>query len=129
MNRIIVFLTTFILFSVYCKSQTDSFAITGNYIGHSVTDLVVITIEVKENHNYILKSYDLNKKLQKKTKGKWTLEGDKLILIEKSGSIIVLEKHQNIRFIADKSGHLCIAKFYHNKDQNEFWAELIRAGC
>jgi hypothetical protein len=126
MSRIIVFLITFILFSVFCKSQK---AFTGNYIGQSVKDLVVITIEVKENHKYILKTYDLNRKLQKKIKGKWTIDGDKLVLKEKCGTSIVLERFQDIRYIVDKSGHMCLAKFYKNKDQNEYWAELMKAGC
>ena len=52
MKRTILFLTTFILIASFCKSQTSSIAITGNYIGQSVTDRMVMTIEVKENHKY-----------------------------------------------------------------------------
>lgn len=125
----ILFFTTFILIASFCKSQTTSIAITGNYIGQSVTDRLVMTIEVKENHKYVLKTYDSSRKLQNKTKGKWTLDGDKLVLNEKSGTTTVLEKYKDIWYVTDKNGVTCLARFYQNKDQNEFWAELMRQGC
>jgi hypothetical protein len=129
MKRAILFLTTLILIASFCKSQTSSIAITGNYIGQSMTDHMVMTIEVKENHKYILKTYDSNRKIQKKIKGKWALVGDKLILNEKSGTTKVLEKHLDIWYISDKNGLTCQVRFYQNRDQNEFWAELMRQGC
>lgn len=129
MKRTILFLSTFILIASFCKSQTSSIAITGNYIGQSVTDRMVMTIEVKENHKYVLKTYDSNRKLQKKINGKWALDGDKLVLNEKSGTTTVLEKYKDIWYIADKNGVTCHARFYQNKDQNEFWAQLMRQGC
>ena len=129
MKRIILILTTFILSASLCKSQTSSNKIKGNYIGQSVTDRVVMTIEVKENNQYILKTYDSNRKLQKKYKGKWTFDGEKLMLTEKSGTTIVLEKYKDTWFIKDKNGTMCLARFYQNKDQDEFWSELMRQGC
>ncbi len=57
MKRIILLITTFILFTNYCKSQIDSIAITGNYIGQSMTELLVMTIEVKQNHTSIPKPF------------------------------------------------------------------------
>ena len=129
MKRIILILTTFILYASLCKSQTSSNIIKGNYIGQSVTDLIVMTIEVKENNQYILKTYDSNRKFQKKFKGKWTFDGEKLMLTEKSGTTIVLEKHKDAWFIKDKNGTTCLARFYQNKDQDEFWSELMRQGC
>ncbi|MCF8424046.1 MAG: hypothetical protein K9H41_06865 [Bacteroidia bacterium] len=129
MKRIILILTTFILYASLCKSQTSSNIIKGNYIGQSVTDLIVTTIEVKENNQYILKTYDSNRKFQKKFKGKWTFDGEKLMLTEKSGTTIVLEKDKDTWFIKDKNGTTCLARFYQNKDQDEFWSELMRQGC
>ena len=129
MKRIILILTTFILYASLCKSQTSSNIIKGNYIGQSVTDLIVMTIEVKENNQYILKTYDSNRKFQKKFKGKWTFDGEKLMLTEKSGTTIVLEKYKDTWFIKDKNGTTCLARFYQNKDQDEFWSELMRQGC
>lgn len=129
MKRITLFLTAFILIAGFCKSQTTSIAVTGNYIGQSVTDRLVMTIEVKQNQKYVLKTYDSNRKLQKKTKGKWTLDGDKLVLLEKSGMITVLEKYKDIWYIADKNGNSCLARFYQNQDPNEFWTQLIKKGC
>jgi hypothetical protein len=129
MKRAIHFLTTLILIASFCKSQSSSKAITGNYIGQSMSDRIVMTIEVKENHKYILKTYDSNRKLQKKIKGKWAFVGDKLILNEKSGTTTVLEKHIDIWYIADQNGLTCLARFYQNRDQNEFWADLMRQGC
>ena len=129
MKRIILILTTFILSASLCKSQTSSNTIKGNYIGQSVTDRVVMTIEVKENNQYILKTYDSNRKFQKKFKGKWTFDGEKLMLTEKSGTTIVLEKYKDTWFIKDKNGTTCLTRFYQNKDQNEFWSELMRQGC
>ena len=129
MKRIILILTTFILSASLCKSQTSSNKIKGNYIGQSVTDRVVMTIEVKENNQYILKTYDSNRKFQKKFKGKWTFDGEKLMLTEKSGTTIVLEKDKDTWFIKDKNGTMCLARFYQNKDQDEFWSELMRQGC
>lgn len=129
MKRIILILTTFILSASLCKSQTSSNKIKGNYIGQSVTDRVVMTIEVKENNQYILKTYDSNRKFQKKFKGKWTFDGEKLMLTEKSGTTIVLEKYKDTWFIKDKNGTMCLARFYQNKDQDEFWSELMRQGC
>ena len=129
MKRIILILTTFILYASLCKSQTSSNIIKGNYIGQSVTDLIVMTIEVKENNQYILKTYDSNRKFQKKFKGKWTFDGEKLMLTEKSGTTIVLEKDKDTWFIKDKNGTTCLARFYQNKDQDEFWSELMRQGC
>ena len=129
MKQIILILTTFILSASLCKSQTSSNTIKGNYIGQSVTDRVVMTIEVKENNQYVLKTYDSNRKFQKKFKGKWTFDGEKLMLTEKSGTTIVLEKDKDTWFIKDKNGTTCLARFYQNKDQDEFWSELMRQGC
>jgi hypothetical protein len=129
MKQTILFLSALIMITSFCKSQTSSVAITGNYIGQSVADRMVMTIDVKENNKYVLKTYDSNRKLQKKSKGKWTLDGEKLVLNEKSGTTIVLKKYKDTWFVADKNGTTCLARFYQNKDQNEFWAELMRQGC
>ena len=129
MKRIILILTTLILYASFCKSQTSSNTIKGNYIGQSVTDRIVITIEVKENNQYVLKTYDSNRKFQKKFTGNWTFDGEKLMLTEKSGTSIVLEKYKDTWFITDKNKTTCLARFYQNKDQDEFWSELMRQGC
>ncbi len=129
MKHCILFLTALILITNFCKSQITSTEITGNYTGQSTTDRVVITIEVKQNHEYVLTTYDSNRKLQKEVKGEWTLNEDKLVLIEKSGLSTVLQKYKDTWYIADKNGRTCLARFYQNKDQNEFWADLMRKGC
>ena len=126
MKRITLFFTAFILIAGFCKSQT---AVMGNYIGRSIADQVVVTIEVKQHHHYVLKTYDPNKKLQKKVKGKWTVDGNKLVLQEKSGTITVLEKYNDTWYVAGPNGYVCLAKFYQNKDPNEFWTQLMKEGC
>ena len=129
MKRNIIFLSALILIVSFCKSQTAPIEITGNYIGQLVFDKSVVTIEVKKNQKYILKSYNSRRVLQKKVKGKWTLNGDKLILYEKSGETTVLEKFKDIWYIADKNGRTCLARFYQNKDPKVFWTQLRQEGC
>src|SRR6187549_223145 len=124
MKQTILFLTTLILIAGFCKSQTASVAITGNYIGQSAMGSSVMTIEIKQNQKYVLKTYDPFRKVQKKIKGKWTLDGDKLVLKEKSGAITVLKKYNDIWYITDKSERVCLARFYQNRDPEEFWTEL-----
>lgn len=129
MTRTVLLLATFVLIASFCRSQIASRAIPGNYIGQSVTDRKVMTVDVKENHKYVLKTYDSKRKLQKKIKGKWTFDGDKLVLVENTGKTTVLEKYNDIWYIADKNGRSCLARFYQNKDPNEFWAQLVKEGC
>lgn len=129
MNKFFILITIVILVSGFCKSQTSTKSITGKYIGQSVNDLGVITIEVKKNHNYILRTYDLNRKKQNKVKGKWIINENTLVLIEKNGIKMILEKNKDVWYITDKTGNICVAKFYQNVNHDEFWAELIRSGC
>ena len=129
MKRIALLLSTFLLITNLSKSQTSANSVTGNYIGQSVVDRSVMAFDVKENKSYVLKIYDSYQKLQKKVKGTWTLDGDKLVLTDKSGNTTILQKNNNIWYIAGKNNGSCLAKFYQNKDPKEFWSELMHNGC
>jgi len=135
-------ISAFLLITSLCKSQAPASTVTGNFIGQSVWDNSVMTIEVKPNHKYVLKTYTPGKAAKVKTKwpfreqnkGTWSVEGERLVLTEKSGKITVLEKYQDIWYLVDKNrpvlkSYSYQAKFYQNKDQKVFWEELRAAGC
>jgi hypothetical protein len=88
----------------------------------------VTTIKVKSNHQYTLKTYAKSGKLQKMERGVWNLEGEKLVLIEKSGARTVLEKYKDLLYIP-KNGYTYEAKFYHNLTVKNYRKYARSKGC
>lgn len=129
MKHSITILAALLLVAGICRSQTSSASVTGNYIGQFTNDRAVGTINIRQNHKFILKTYDATQKLQRKVKGEWSLNGDKIVLKEKSGTVIVLEKTGDTWYISDKKGYSCLARFYQNRDPKEFWQDLQSSGC
>ena len=98
-------------------------------MGEARLDFQVSALKVKSNHKFILRTYDGIGKFQKKTKGEWYLNGNKLVLTEASGNITVLEKYQDTWYVADKRGIICLARFRQNQTPRQFWADRRKGGC
>jgi hypothetical protein len=122
-------IVAFLFLSCICYSQGTDLLVEGKFVGQFTWDRTVGEIDVKANHEFMLSTYDLSGKLKNTVSGQWQLDGKKLRLNEATGREIVLEKHDDVWYIVGENGYTCEARFYQNKNLDDYLLQLRMAGC
>jgi hypothetical protein len=122
-------LVAFLFMSVICMAQGKQLPVEGKFVGQFTWDRTVAEIEVKADHEFVVKTYDHSGNLKNTSVGEWQLEGKKLLLTEATGRQIVLEKYEDMWYVVGENGYTCEAKFYQNKSLDDYLLQLKSAGC
>lgn len=112
-----------------CNAQLTTESVKGLHSGYHSWDKSLLTIELKENQVYEIKSYNRELAEEKTIKGRWRIEGDHVVLTDLLGGETILMKHVDECFLMSPNGISCMARFSMNKKLEDYWTDQKRNGC
>jgi len=127
--KAIILSSAFVLISMISHAQIHAASLLGSHAGSLNWERTPGTIEFMENYVYVMRSYNFENQVESEVKGRWRVEGDRVILTDLVGLETVLYKNKDEFYITGSSGYSCVARFYLNMDLDKFLAERRKAGC
>jgi hypothetical protein len=129
MKKYICILIAFALETQFGKSQLSAESVIGNHAGFHSWHKLPVTLELKDNFVYEMKSYNYQLETENTTKGRWRIEGDKIVLTDVVGTETEILKYNEEFNVVGENGVTCVARFYQNKNLKEFWKSRKSTGC
>jgi hypothetical protein len=112
------------------KAQITAESVTGIHSGFHNWQKLPLTLELRNNFTYEMTSYNYELQSQSTIKGRWRIEGDRIILTDLVGTETLLQKTEQSFYVVGKNGMTCMASFQQNKSLEQFWKTFMSAsGC
>jgi hypothetical protein len=129
MKKCIIVLFAVALFARIGSAQLSVESVVGSHAGWNNWEKIPLTLELKDNFMYEVKSYNFSFEPQSTIRGRWKIDGDKIILTDLVGTETVLQKYQDEFYVVGKNGVTCMARFHQNQSLQEYRKARQGQGC
>lgn len=129
MKNAIGFFVVLMSFVISGKAQLSEESVIGSHAGMQIWEKCPVSIELKSDHVYEVRSFDVQLAERGVIRGRWRVEGDHVVLTDLLGMETILLKNGQECFLTARNGVSCIARFVLNKSISQYWSGSSKSGC